>query len=93
MSPIPVAVLELQRDDLVGPQTQASQDQQDSAVTQPDRRADVAAVDGALRVLGEIALGSCSVVVRGDGRHGRNQFASDIAAELRVPEGTNASRS
>src|SRR6516225_1271955 len=51
MASIPVAVVQLQRDDLVSAQPQASENQQDRAVTKTVRSAQIAAVDGELRML------------------------------------------
>ena len=49
---VPVAVLELQRDDLVSAKPQTSQEQQHGAIAQADPRTEVTTVDRTLSMLG-----------------------------------------
>jgi hypothetical protein len=49
---IPVAVFELERDDLVSAKPQTRQEQQHGAIAQTERRSPITAVDRTLRVLG-----------------------------------------
>ena len=80
---VPVDIVQRQPDDLAGAQSQARQKQQHGTITSTDRGGAVAAVDGALRVLGRDRLRDRRRGrPGGDGRHAGDEPGGDLAAEF-----------
>ena len=85
LAAIPVAILQLQSDDLASPQTQARQQQQHSTIAKADRGGEVTAVDGPLGMLRGDRLGhSRRTCPAGHRRHGSDEFRRDIATILGI---------
>src|ERR1017187_5866284 len=87
MATVPVAVFELQRDDLVSAKPQTRQEQQHGAIAQADSRTEITTIDRTLRMLGRYRLGQCRR--RGPGGHGwycGSELDSHITAILRVSQ-------
>ena len=82
---VPVAVFQLQRDDLVSAKPETSQEQKHGTIAQTDRGSNIAAVDCSPRVVGRYRSWQWR---RGDpasyGRHRGNESGRNLAAVLRV---------
>ena len=85
VSAIPVAIFQLQCDDLTSPKAQACQQQQNRTIAKADRRGEVTAVNRALGMLGSDRLGqgrrACPA---GHSRHSGDKFRCDVAAILGI---------
>jgi len=83
LRPVPVDVVQSQPDDLAGAQSQARQKQQHGTIASADCSRAVAAVDGALSVLGSDRLGDRRRSrPGGDGRHAGGEPGGHLTAEL-----------
>src|SRR6516164_6621561 len=84
---VPVAVFELQRDDLVSAKPQTREKQQHRAIAQTDRRIEITAVDRTLHMLRRYRLGHCRRGgPGGHGRHRSSKRGGHFAAILRVAQ-------